>query len=152
MGLVLPEIIAQDQAIEALALDIAHDRKRLTALEAPLEPQPLQKDRGEILRALLAANGGKALATEIRKKMHLSHAAFSLLLDTQRDYIEVKATSGNTEPFALPLRVYRVKVVFPESWADGSVLCPWAFHAGVELADVARAEQQINRTIRMGKR
>ena len=99
MGLVLPEIIAQDQAIEALALDIARDRKRLTALEAPPEPQPLQKDRGEILRALLAANGGKALATEIRKKMHLSRAAFSLLLDTQHDYIEVKATSGNTRAF-----------------------------------------------------
>ena len=34
-------------------------------------PQPLQKDRGEILRALLAANSGKMLATDARKKMHL---------------------------------------------------------------------------------
>jgi hypothetical protein len=32
----------------------------------------MQKDRGEILRALLAANGGKMLAKEARKRMHLS--------------------------------------------------------------------------------
>jgi hypothetical protein len=55
-----------------------------------------------------------------------------------------------------------VKVIFPESWADGFVLCPWAFHAGAELVDVAlcvmgiadaaKAEQPIHRIIRMGKR
>jgi hypothetical protein len=84
------EIIAQDQAIEALALDIARDRKRLTALEALSEPQPLQKDRGEILRALIAANDGKMLATEARKMMRLSRTVFSRLLDTQEDYIEIK--------------------------------------------------------------
>jgi hypothetical protein len=33
------------------------------------EPQPLQKDRGEILRALIAANGGKMLATDARKPL-----------------------------------------------------------------------------------
>jgi len=51
-------------------------------LDAILEkkPQPLQKDRGDILRALLAANGGKMLAKDARKKMHLSKARFSELL------------------------------------------------------------------------
>ena len=35
------------------------------------EPQPLQKDRAEILRALLAATGGKMLAKDARQKMHI---------------------------------------------------------------------------------
>jgi uncharacterized membrane protein len=54
------------------------------------EPQPLQKDRGDILRALLAANGGKMLAKDARQKMHLSETRFSLLLSSLKDYIEVK--------------------------------------------------------------
>jgi hypothetical protein len=32
------------------------------------EPQPMQKDRAEILRALLVANGGKMLAKDARKR------------------------------------------------------------------------------------
>jgi len=44
------------------------------------DPQPMQKDRGEILRALLAANNGKMLAKEARQKMHLGKNRFSELL------------------------------------------------------------------------
>jgi len=47
---------------------------------AKKEPQPLQRDRGEILRALLAVNGGKMLAKDARQKMHLSESRFSELL------------------------------------------------------------------------
>ena len=47
---------------------------------AKKEAQPMQKDRGEILRALLAANGGKMLAKDARLKMHLSKDRFSKLL------------------------------------------------------------------------
>jgi hypothetical protein len=54
------------------------------------EPQPLQKDRGEILRALLAANGGKMLAMEARKKMHLSKELFSMLIASMIDSIDTK--------------------------------------------------------------
>ncbi len=54
------------------------------------EPQPLQKDRGDILRALLAVNGGKMLAKDARKKMHLSKELFSMLIASMCDYIEVK--------------------------------------------------------------
>lgn len=54
------------------------------------KPQPLQKDRGEILRALLAANGGKMLAKEARQKMHLIKPRFSELLATMKDDIEIK--------------------------------------------------------------
>jgi len=55
----------------------------------PKEPQPLQKDRGDILRALLASNG-PMLASVARKKMGLSKSQFSLLLSTMGDYVELK--------------------------------------------------------------
>lgn len=72
-----------------LAREIALDRQRLTKLEK-VEPQPLQKDRGEILMALIAANGGKILAKDARQKMHLSRSRFSELLATMGDYIDTK--------------------------------------------------------------
>jgi regulator of replication initiation timing len=54
------------------------------------EPQPMQRDRADVLIALLAANGGKMLAKDARKKMHLSKPLFSMLLTTMKDYIEIK--------------------------------------------------------------
>ncbi len=69
----------QDQDFERLAIDIAHDRQRIAKLEHK-EPQPLQKDRAEILRALVAANGGKMLASDARKKMRLRKDTFSQML------------------------------------------------------------------------
>ena len=54
------------------------------------EPQPMQKDRGEILRALLVANGGKMLAKDARKMMHLSKSRFSELLASMDGDLEKK--------------------------------------------------------------
>jgi len=68
------------------------------------EPQPLQKDRAEILRALLAANGGKMLAKEARQKMHLSKSLFSMLLATMDDYIEIKPLHSDNRRKLLILR------------------------------------------------
>ena len=79
----------QEQDTTRICLDIAYDRRRLAALEK-VEPQPLQKDRGEILRALIAANGGKMLAKDARQKMHLGKEQFSLLLSRMEGYIETK--------------------------------------------------------------
>lgn len=62
-------------------------------LEGLKEPQPAQRDRGEILRALLAANGGKMLAKDARKTMRLPENRFSELLTSQNRYIEVKTYS-----------------------------------------------------------
>lgn len=78
-----------DQDVSRICLDIAYDRQRLAKLEK-VEAQPIHRDRGEILRALLAANNGKMLARDARKKMHLSRSRFSELLSTMGDYIEVK--------------------------------------------------------------
>ncbi|OPX73970.1 MAG: hypothetical protein A4E44_02185 [Methanosaeta sp. PtaB.Bin018] len=44
------------------------------------KPQPTQRDRVEVLRALLVADGGKMLAKDARKRMHLSKERFSELL------------------------------------------------------------------------
>jgi hypothetical protein len=74
---------------EHVAQERAFDRQRIARLEYK-EPQPLQKDRGDILRALIAANGGKMLAKEARQKMHLSESRFSELLTTMIKEIEVK--------------------------------------------------------------
>ena len=54
------------------------------------EPQPLQKDRGDILRALIVTSGGKILAKDARQKMRLSRSVFSQLIATMKDDIEVK--------------------------------------------------------------
>ncbi|OPY55393.1 MAG: hypothetical protein A4E48_00082 [Methanosaeta sp. PtaU1.Bin060] len=64
--------------------------KLIADLRKGREPQPMQKDRGEILRALLVANGGKMMAKDARQKMRLSRSRFSELLATMADEIDVK--------------------------------------------------------------
>lgn len=71
----------QLQDIDRVCLDIAQDRRRISKLER-VEPTAAQKDRADILRALLAANNGKMLAIEARKKMHMPKNKFSELLVT----------------------------------------------------------------------
>jgi uncharacterized membrane protein len=88
--------------IEALSKKMARLQAQVEAQEK--KPQPLQKDRGEILRALIAANGGKMLAKESRKKMHLSKAAFSVLLSTMKADIETKPYHLNKSAKVLILR------------------------------------------------
>jgi len=78
-------------------------RQRLVKLEK-VKPQPLQKDRGEILRALIAANGGRMLAKEARQKMHLSKELFSMLIASMSDYIEVKSLHSDKRKKVLALK------------------------------------------------
>jgi len=74
---------------EEAGLERARDRKRITALES-IEPQPKQKDRGELLKALLVANGGKMFAKDARQKMGLPKNLFSMLLKSQANSIKVR--------------------------------------------------------------
>jgi type IV secretory pathway VirB4 component len=104
-------LAAQYEKIQTLEATQAHMEEnqliqlRLIAdLRKGQEPQPMQKDRGEILRALIAVNGGKMLATEARKKMHLSRSRFSELLATVKDEIEVKPYHLNKSWIVLVLR------------------------------------------------
>lgn len=93
----------QNEDIERLALDIAYDRQRLAKLET-IEPQPAQRDRGELLRALIVAHGGRMLATDARKKMRLSRSTFSQLLSTLTDEIETRPYHLNKSWKVLVLR------------------------------------------------
>ena len=83
----------QDEDCERIARDIAYDRQRLARLEMPEDPTPSQKDRGEILRALLAAYGGKMAEKEARQKMRLSKSQFSQLLASMKDFVGSKQSS-----------------------------------------------------------
>jgi hypothetical protein len=83
----------QDEDCDRLGRDIAYDRQRLARLEAPDDPTASQKDRGEILRALIASYGGKMPEKEARQKMHLSKSQFSQLLASMKDFIESKPSS-----------------------------------------------------------
>ena len=93
----------QSEDMEHLARSIAEDRQRITKLEK-VEPQPLQKDRAEILRALIAANGGKMLAKDARQKMHLSRSRLSELLATMGEYIDTKPYHLNKSAKVLILK------------------------------------------------
>ena len=77
------------RAEETTAREWAYDRQRIARLER-VDIQPLQKAKGEILRALITANGGKMLRSQARKKMHLSESRFSELLATMGGCIEVR--------------------------------------------------------------
>jgi hypothetical protein len=90
----ITELVArQDEDCDRLGRDIAYDRQRLAKLEAPDDPTPSQKDRGEILRALIAAHNGKMPEKEARQKMQLSKSQFSQLLAAMGDFIESKQSS-----------------------------------------------------------
>ena len=93
----------QSEDMEHLARSIAEDRQRITKLEK-VEPQPLQKDRADILRALIAANGGKMLAKDARQKMHLSKELFSMLIASMGDYLEVKPLHSDKRKKVLALK------------------------------------------------
>jgi hypothetical protein len=65
------------------------------------EPQPLQRDRSEILRALIAANGGKMLAKEARQKMRLRKDTFSVLINSMNGCIGSKPSHNDKRKLVL---------------------------------------------------
>ncbi len=92
-----------DQFREEVCLERAHDRQRIKALETP-EPQPAQRDRGDVLKALIAANDGKLLAKVAREKMRLDASTFSKLVDSMREDIEQKTFYKDKRQKILVLR------------------------------------------------
>ena len=95
----LESIIAlQGERIAALEATASHQEENLLIQLQLIKqlregsrrtPQPLQKDRADILRALLVANGGKMLAKDARQKMHIKKNHFSELLRVC-DFIDTK--------------------------------------------------------------
>jgi len=98
--------------ISTLEATVAHQEEKIVDLEATQDthaenqliqlqlinqlreatapkPQPLQKDRADVLKALLVANNGKLLAKQARQKMRVPKSSFSELLKTC-DFIEIR--------------------------------------------------------------
>lgn len=79
-----------------VALERAFDRQRISRLENTIgKAQPAQRDRGEILVALLATHGGKMSQREAITLMRLPKSRFSELLRTMKDKIEVRQSRLN---------------------------------------------------------
>jgi hypothetical protein len=68
-----------------------------------IEPQPLQKDRADILRALVIANNGKMLLCSARQKMHLRKDQFSQMLKSC-DFVEVKPLYSDKRKMVIILK------------------------------------------------
>lgn len=86
----LNEKVADLEAIIDLrASGEAELRRRLASLEHR-EPLPSQERRGDTLRAILAANGGKMLLKDARRQMELDASTFSRLLASMEDFIGSK--------------------------------------------------------------
>ena len=105
-------VIRQQEDIASLKstenLNFSDIRDLYTAIDEidqrqQIKPQPLQKDRGEILRALLAANGGKMLAKEARKRMHISESRFSELIK-KCNFLEIKPMHNDRRKHILILK------------------------------------------------
>jgi hypothetical protein len=64
---------------EEVALERAHDRRRITALEVRAL-QPMEVDHSVVLEGLLVSNGGTMPAQEARQRMHISKQTLSNLL------------------------------------------------------------------------
>jgi len=79
-----------EKELDRILREIAYDRQRLARLETPPDPTPSQKDRGEVLKALLVSHGGKMSIKEARQKMHLTKALFSQLLSSLDGDVEAR--------------------------------------------------------------
>ena len=77
---------------ECFPPQIAEDRRRIAALESQAMPRTQRKQavRAEVLLSLLASHGSKMLAEDARKRMGISKSAFSLLLRTISDKVNLK--------------------------------------------------------------
>lgn len=66
--------------------------------------QPLQKDRSEILIALIQRDGGKMLMKDAKKIMHLSDSRISELVSRMGSLIEVRVSNLDKRQKILVLR------------------------------------------------
>jgi len=93
------ETLAENQLIQLrLINDLRESRKEAKP------PTANQENRTKILRALLAANGGKMLTKEARRIMKMDKGAFSRLVASMPEYIETKKHSLNKRQTVLILK------------------------------------------------
>ena len=101
MAALIETVKRQGEEIDLLKKDLKLDRADIRDLYEAIDHieqvkiSPAQKDRGEILRALLAASGGKMLAKDARKRLSMDKSSFSRLLSTMNQEITVKKFHAN---------------------------------------------------------
>lgn len=78
--------------------------KKIEDLTFGKDLQPEQKNRREILLALLAANGGKMFAKDARQKMGLGKSTFSVLLKSLSGEIDKKPYHLNKSKLVMVLK------------------------------------------------
>lgn len=93
----------QDSDYEHFSGDILDHGQRLKKLEV-VELLPAQIDRAQVLKALLAANGGKILAKDARKKMRVDKSTFSRLLSKMKNEIEIRTFRTDKRNYLLVLK------------------------------------------------
>jgi hypothetical protein len=84
-----------DEIFEILQIEIAQDRKRITALENRRTAGDVMESRAEVLRSLLIASGGKMLRKDARNRMGLSEPQFTYLLNFMKDEVGTKQLEAN---------------------------------------------------------
>lgn len=107
-------ITRQDEKIAALEARISLQEdngliqlRLINDLREAAKPREItanQENRIKILRALLAARGGKMLTKEARQIMKMDKGAFSRLVDAMPGYIETKPYSLNKRQTVLILK------------------------------------------------
>ena len=93
----------QDSDYEHFSGDILDHGQLLKKLEV-VELLPAQIDRAQVLKALLAANGGKILAKDARKKMRVDKSTFSRLLSKMKNEIEIRTFRTDKRNYLLVLK------------------------------------------------
>jgi Uncharacterized membrane-associated protein/domain len=104
----LEEIVSElsqklDDIFDAIQLELAADRRRISALENKFDrtrSSSLFEQRREVAITLLAANGGKMLQKDLQKRMELSKSVVSELLrtlETEKRIMKKRLHSNNKE-------------------------------------------------------
>jgi len=94
------DTLAENQLIQ---LRLINDLRESARKESK-PPTANQENRAKILRALLAAHGGKMLTKEARRIMKMDKGAFSRLVASMPEYIETKKHSLNKRQTVLILK------------------------------------------------
>ena len=80
------------EALEELIPRVDALSKKIARLEGQ-NIQPMQKDRSEILKALILREGGKMLMKDAKRIMHLSDSRISELVSKMESSIEVRISN-----------------------------------------------------------
>lgn len=97
MAALIETVRRQGEEITCLQDNLAIALGLIAKLRERIDPKPTkdQASKGEVLRAVLAANGGKMLAKDARQKLGMDKASFSRLTNAMSCEITLKKFHAN---------------------------------------------------------